>query len=94
MIVANTLDVRNDFKRLCLKAEQGEKILITRPKQKNLILISEELFIQLGLAESSKPQSKYEILSQFRGIAKGGTFDKSDKEMLAESLVEKYESIT
>jgi PHD/YefM family antitoxin component YafN of YafNO toxin-antitoxin module len=94
MTVVNTVDVRNNFRNLCLKAERGEKILIIRPKQKNLILVSEEEFIRLGLSEKEKPKSKYELLSQFRGIAKGGNFEKNDKDTLAESLVEKYESIT
>jgi hypothetical protein len=35
----------------------------------------------------------FEELSKYFGIAKGGTFDKSDKEMLAERLVEKYDSL-
>jgi len=94
MIITNTVDLRRDFKNLCLKAEQGEKILITRPKQKNLVLVSEEEFSRLEFGGKQEAQSKFDILSSFFGIAKGDfPPGKSDKEILAESLVEKYESI-
>ncbi|MCL2088835.1 MAG: hypothetical protein FWH14_05085 [Oscillospiraceae bacterium] len=94
MVVANTIDMRKNFKNLCLKAEQGERVLITRPKQKNLILISEEEFTRLEYAQKSVPQSKFDILSNFFGIAKDDVLEeKSDKEILAEGLVEKYESL-
>ncbi|MCL2078815.1 MAG: hypothetical protein FWH17_03115 [Oscillospiraceae bacterium] len=94
MIVANTVEMRKNFKNLCLQAEQGEKILITRPRQKNLILVSEEEFTRLGYAQKSTPQSKFDILSNFFGIAGGSALDgKNDKDVLAQGLVEKYESL-
>ena len=95
MIIANTVDVRKDFKNLCLKAEQGERILITRPKQKNLILVSEEEFTKLEFTQKSVPESKFDIISKFFGIAKGDSLDCiNDKDVLSDRLVEKYESLT
>ncbi|MCL2108609.1 MAG: hypothetical protein FWH20_04595 [Oscillospiraceae bacterium] len=93
MIITNTIDMRKDFKSLCLKAEQGEMVLITGPMQKNLILISEEEFTKLEHTQKAEPQTqnKFEILSSFFGIAKGDLLNgKSDKEVLAEGLVGKY----
>ncbi|MCL2052906.1 MAG: hypothetical protein FWG90_00480 [Oscillospiraceae bacterium] len=90
MIIARTSDIKKDFNSLCLKAEQGERVLITRPKQKNLILISEEEYTRLE-ARKSLPQDKFDILSGYFGIAKGnGLEGKSDKDILAEELVKKY----
>lgn len=39
-------------------------------------------------------ENKYETLSKYFGIAKGGSFDKNDKSVLAESLVEKYDGLS
>ena len=39
-------------------------------------------------------ETKFGVLSRYFGIAKGSTIDKSDKEVLAEALMEKYESIS
>lgn len=92
MLTVTTVEVRNDFRNICQKAEKGERVLILRPKQKNLILISEEEFTKLG-AVTEEPLSKFAVLSNFFGIAKSEGFHKSDKEILEEGLVNKYESI-
>ena len=44
--------------------------------------------------DTDSKENKYESLSKYFGIAKGGSFQKSDKEILAERLVEKYDSLT
>ena len=51
---------------------------------------------RVDLKKSVNTESKYDVISKFFGIAKNGLFEnsnKSDKEILAEGLVEKYDSL-
>jgi len=42
MVAIKTADLTQDFKRVAERVSRGERILISRPRNKNLVLITEE----------------------------------------------------
>ena len=50
MIALRTIDLRNDFKRVSALVNSGEKVLIARPRNENLIVISENEYNELEKA--------------------------------------------
>lgn len=59
MIAVKGTDVKNNFKSLCDRVFLGETIIISRPKNENIIMISEKEF-----AEYEKARRNYEYLSK------------------------------
>ena len=41
MLAVKSMDVRDNFKSLCDKAPRGETLIISRPKNENVVMISE-----------------------------------------------------
>lgn len=39
MLVVKSMDVRDDFKTLCDKVFNGETLIISRPKNENVVII-------------------------------------------------------
>ena len=50
MIALKTMDLRNDFKRISDLIISGEKILIARPRNENLVVLSEKEYNELDKA--------------------------------------------
>jgi len=50
MIALRTIDLRNDFKRVSALVNSGEKVLIARPRNENLVVISENEYNELEKA--------------------------------------------
>ena len=44
MNVIKAVDLHTRFREICVDVEQGEKVLIARPHNKNMVLISEKVF--------------------------------------------------
>ncbi|MCH3918338.1 MAG: type II toxin-antitoxin system Phd/YefM family antitoxin [Spirochaetia bacterium] len=44
MITANTISVRDNFKNFCDIAANGEPVIVSRTKNKNVVLVSETEF--------------------------------------------------
>ena len=59
MVAVKGTDVKNNFKSLCDRVFLGETIIISRPKNENIIMISEKEF-----AEYEKARRNYEYLSK------------------------------
>jgi len=47
MIALRTLDLRNDFKRVSDLVNSGEVVLIARPRNENLVVLSEKEYNEL-----------------------------------------------
>lgn len=47
MISVKTNDIKTDFKRISKLLLNGEKVLISRPHNKNIVMMSEEEFNQI-----------------------------------------------
>ena len=56
MIAIKTMDLRNDFKRISDLVSSGEKVLISRPRNENLVVISEKEYNEL---EKAKRNAEY-----------------------------------
>jgi antitoxin YefM len=50
MIALKTVDMRNDFKKVSDLVNAGEKVLIARPRNENLVVLSEKEYNQLEKA--------------------------------------------
>jgi len=50
MIALKTMDLRNDFKRVSNLITSGEKVLIARPRNENLVVLSEKEYNELDKA--------------------------------------------
>lgn len=59
MIAVKGTDVKNNFKSLCDRVFLGETIIISRPKNENIVMISEKEF-----SEYEKARRNYEYLSK------------------------------
>ena len=59
MVAVKRTDVKNNFKSLCDRVFLGETIIISRPKNENIVMISEKEF-----AEYEKARRNYEYLSK------------------------------
>ena len=47
MLVVKSMDVRENFKALCDKVFQGETLIISRPKNENVVMLSEKEYNQM-----------------------------------------------
>jgi antitoxin YefM len=56
MVALRTVDFRNDFKRVSEIVYSGEKVLIARPKNQNLVVLSERDYNEL---EKAKRNAEY-----------------------------------
>lgn len=48
MLAVKTMDLRENFKSLCDKVFGGETLIISRPKNENVVMISEKENIKNG----------------------------------------------
>jgi antitoxin YefM len=56
MLALRTVDLRNDFRRISEIINAGERILIARPKNQNLVVLSEKDYNEL---EKAKRNAEY-----------------------------------
>ena len=56
MIVLKTTDIRNDFKKISNLVRTGEKILVSRPHNENLVILSEKEYNEL---EKTRRNNEY-----------------------------------
>ena len=47
MLIVKSMDVRNHFRKWCQKVISGETIVVSRPKNENIYLISESEYNEL-----------------------------------------------
>lgn len=51
MLIVKSQNVRNNFKELCDTVGNGENIIIERPKNRNVVMISEQKYNELMKAK-------------------------------------------
>jgi len=56
MIALRTVDMRNDFKRVSALIHSGERVLIARPRNENLVVLSEREYNEL---EKTRRNAEY-----------------------------------
>jgi len=75
MIALKTTDIRNDFKKISKLIFTGERVLISRPHNENLVILSEKEYNELEKIRRNneyltKIDMSMEQLSQGRTIVK------------------------
>ena len=61
MLVVKSMDVRDDFKTLCDKVFNGETLIISRPKNENVVMISEKEYNEMLKAKWTTKRVNREI---------------------------------
>lgn len=51
MLAVKSMDVRNNFKSLCEKVFNGETLIISRPKNENVVMMSEMQYNEIMKAK-------------------------------------------
>ena len=80
MIALRTVDLRNDFKRVSELVNSGEKVLIARPRNENLVVLSEREYNEL---EKARRNVEYlaKIDRAFLRVAEGRVVVKTMEEL-------------
>ena len=53
MLVVKSMDVRENFKSLCDKVFRGETLIISRPKNENIVMLSETEYKEIIKAKKN-----------------------------------------
>ena len=82
MIAIRTVDLRNDFRRVSEIVNSGEKVLIARPKNQNLVVLSERDYNEL---ERARRNAEYfeKLDRSLRQISEGRVVTKTMEELEA-----------
>ena len=82
MIALRTVDLRNDFKRVSNLVNTGERVLIARPRNENLVIMSEKDYNDL---EKAKHNAEYlqKINKAIQQVAEGRVVVKTMEELEA-----------
>ena len=89
MLAVKSMDVRDNFKSLCDKVFNGETLIISRPKNENIVMLSEAKY-----NEMMKAQRNAEYLAMLdKSMAEaeaGGFVTKSIEELEAYGKIKKW----
>lgn len=82
MIALRAVDIRNDFKKVSKLVSSGERVLISRPRNENLVILSEKEYNEL---EKSRRNAEYlnKIGTSMRQISEGRVVTKTMEELEA-----------
>ena len=82
MVALRTIDMRNDFRRVSELVKSGEKVLIARPHNENLVVISEREYNEL---EKMRRNAEYlaKIDKSMRQLEEGCVIVKTMEELEA-----------
>jgi antitoxin YefM len=75
MLAVKAIDVKNNFKSICSQVFNGETIMLSRPKNQNVVMISEAEYNRL-----EKARRNLEYLKML---------DESDKQLRESRVIEK-----
>ena len=89
MIAIKTADLREDFKNIANRIIQGEKVLISRPKNENIVMITEAEYNELD--KLREKQARIELMASIKALQKDAlesgisemTMDEIDAEIAA-----------
>ncbi|MDD3796314.1 MAG: type II toxin-antitoxin system Phd/YefM family antitoxin [Lachnospiraceae bacterium] len=80
MLAVKSMDVRDNFRDLCNKVVGGEIVVVSRPKNENIIMLSEKEFNEL---QKAKHNAEYLSMldRSFEQLAHGDVVIKSMEEL-------------
>lgn len=72
MLAVKSMNVRDNFKALCNKVINGETVIISRPKNQNIVMVSEKEYNEM--LKAKKNEEYLRMLDQSISEAKAGGF--------------------
>ena len=72
MLAVKSMDVRDNFKSLCDKVFNGETLIISRPKNENVVMLSETEYNDIMKAKRNAEY--FAMLDKSMGEAEAGGF--------------------
>lgn len=72
MLAVKSMNVRDNFKALCNKVINGETVIISRPKNQNIVMLSEKEYNEMLRAKKNEEYLK--MLDQSISEAREGGF--------------------
>lgn len=75
MLALKAIDVKNNFKLVCARVFNGETIMLSRPKNQNVVMLSEKEYNELAKAK--------------RNLEYYAMLDESDRQLKSGRVIEK-----
>ena len=82
MVAIKTADLRQDFKQIADRIMQGEKILISRPKNENLVIITETEYNELDKLRAKNARA--ELLASIKALQEAAENSGAEKMTMEE----------
>ena len=82
MLAVKSMDVRDNFKEWCNKVIGGETLIVSRPKNENVVIVSEKEYNEMAKA---KRNAEYlaKLDTSFKQLKEGKTISFSMEELRA-----------
>ncbi len=82
MLAVKSMDVRDNFKEWCNKVISGETLVVSRPKNENVVIISEKEYNEMAKAKRNEEYLK-KLDHSFAQLEQGKTISFSMEELRA-----------
>ena len=82
MLAVKSMDVRENFKEWCNKVINGETLVVSRPKNENVVIVSEKEYNNLQKAKRNEEYLK-KLDHSFAQLEQGKVVHKSLEELRA-----------
>ena len=82
MLAVKSMDVRDNFKEWCNKVIGGETLVVSRPKNENVVIVSEKEYNELAKAKRNEEYLK-KLDHSFAQLEQGEVIHKSLDELRA-----------
>lgn len=82
MLAVKSMDVRENFKEWCNKVISGETLIVSRPKNENVVILSEKEYNEMAKAKRNEEYLK-KLDHSFAQLEQGEAIHKSLDELRA-----------
>lgn len=82
MLAVKSMDVRENFKEWCNKVISGETLIVSRPKNENVVIVSEKEYNEMAKAKRNEEYLK-KLDHSFAQLEQGKTITFSMEELRA-----------
>ena len=82
MLAVKSMDVRDNFKEWCNKVISGETLVVSRPTNENVVIVSEKEYNELAKAKRNEEYLK-KLDHSFAQLEQGEVIHKSLEELRA-----------
>lgn len=80
MLAVKSMDVRDNFKEWCNKVIGGETLVVSRPKNENVVIVSEKEYNEMAKAKRNEEYLK-KLDQSFAQLEQGEVIHKSLEEL-------------